>query len=164
MRARCPASRPLGVARLARHRLVITPEGYASVVRDPRRTVHGLLWDLALADVPALDRYEGTAGRLYAKARQMVLTGEGARRALVYLGRGEGGRSRPGYLEALLAAAGEAGLPAAYLAEIGRLLPRGPGVGDDAPRAPDVPRAGVRPTRASPTDPGPSRTPWSWEP
>ena len=31
MRARCPASRPLGLARLARPRFVITPEGYAAV-------------------------------------------------------------------------------------------------------------------------------------
>ena len=37
------------------------------MVRDPRRTIWGLLWDLALSDVPALDRYEGVAGGLYVK-------------------------------------------------------------------------------------------------
>ncbi|MGL4494164.1 MAG: gamma-glutamylcyclotransferase family protein, partial [Beijerinckiaceae bacterium] len=36
MAKRCPASKPLGLARLARHRFVVTVDGYASVVRDPR--------------------------------------------------------------------------------------------------------------------------------
>lgn len=122
MAARCPASRPLSLARLNRHRLVIMREGYASVVRDPRGTVHGMLWDLALADVAALDRYEGVAGGLYVKALQPVTTPQGSRRALVYLGRGgEGGRPRPGYLEGVLAAGRAAGLPPAYLAAVAAL-------------------------------------------
>ena len=120
MRARCPGSRPLGVARLPRHRFVIMREGYASVVRDPRGTVWGLLWDLALADVPALDRYEGVASGLYVKAQQPVLTGAGAKRALVYLGRGGlGGTPRPGYLEGVVAAARAAGLPENYIRSLG---------------------------------------------
>ena len=49
-------------------------EGYASVVRDGRFTVWGVLWELALADVPALDRYEGVAGGLYVKAPQPIAT------------------------------------------------------------------------------------------
>jgi hypothetical protein len=124
MTARCPAARPLGLARLHRHRLVIMREGYASVVRDPRAAVHGLLWDLALADVASLDRYEGVAGGLYVKAMQPVATQQGSRRALVYLGcGGEGGRPRPGYLEGVRAAGRTAGLPPAYLAALARLEP-----------------------------------------
>lgn len=124
MRRRCPASRPLGPARLARHRLAIMREGYASVVRDPRATVHGLLWDLALSDMPALDRYEGVASGLYAKLQQPVLTGAGPRRALVYVGRGAaGGTPRPGYLEDVLAAGRAAGLPDQYLRELAMLAP-----------------------------------------
>ena len=34
---------------------------------DPRANVHGVLWDLAFADVPALDRYEDVNRGLYAK-------------------------------------------------------------------------------------------------
>ena len=49
MAARCPASKALGSARLARHRFIVTSDSYASVVRDPRRTVWGLLWDIAFA-------------------------------------------------------------------------------------------------------------------
>ena len=122
MAARCPASRPLGLARLHRHRLIIMREGYASVMRDPGGTVHGMLWDLALADVAPLDRYEGVGSGLYVKAMQLVSTAEGGRRALIYLGRGgAGGRPRPGYLEGVLAAGRSAGLPANYLAALARL-------------------------------------------
>ena len=64
MAARCPASRPIGLARLARHRPAMMREGYLTVTRDPRRDVHGLLWDVALADMAALDRYEGVSGGL----------------------------------------------------------------------------------------------------
>jgi hypothetical protein len=147
MRARCPASKPVGVARLPRHRLVIVREGYASVVRDPRRTVFGLLWDLALADVPALDRYEAVASRLYLKTSQPVLTDRGPRRALIYVATSTAaGSARPGYLEALLAAAGEAGLPGPYLKELAALLP--PSAARAAAAPAEMPR--VRPRWASP--------------
>lgn len=124
MARRCPGSRPAGVARLAGHRPVIMPEGYASVVRDPRGMVWGLLWDLALADVPALDRYESVAAGLYEKVPQPVLTQAGPRRALVYVGRsGGGGLPRPGYLEGVLEAGRAAGLPEAYLRSLAALGP-----------------------------------------
>ncbi|KMO18988.1 gamma-glutamyl cyclotransferase [Methylobacterium indicum] len=115
MARRCPASRVLGLGRLNRHRLVIMREGYASVERWPSGTVWGVLWDLALSDVPALDRYEGVASGLYVKAQQPVSTEGGVRRALVYLGRGNGGVPRPGYLEGVIAAGRENGLPEIYL-------------------------------------------------
>jgi AIG2-like family len=124
MAARCPASRPLGVARLARHRFVITCDGYASVVRDPRRMVWGVLWDLALADVRALDRYECIATGLYRKLNQPVLATGGARRALLYVAsKSAPGQARTGYVEGIAAAAREAGLPASYIAEVEAWLP-----------------------------------------
>jgi gamma-glutamylcyclotransferase (GGCT)/AIG2-like uncharacterized protein YtfP len=118
MARRCPASRPLGLARLARHRLCILQAGYATVVRDPSSTVHGVLYDLALADVPALDRYEDIARGLYRKIVQPVLRREGGPvQALVYIGAGQrGGQPRPGYMEGVIAAADSAGLPPAYIA------------------------------------------------
>ena len=61
MARRCPRSKALGLARLVRHRLAVMREGWLTVARDPRSAVHGVLWDLALADVAALDRYEGMA-------------------------------------------------------------------------------------------------------
>ena len=121
MASRVPASKPLGLARLPRHRFVITQDGYASVLRDPRAQVHGVLWDLALSDVRALDRFEGVDRGLYAKINQPVITANGPRRALVYIGSGAaGGKPRPGYLEEVLHAAERAGLPATYRTEMAR--------------------------------------------
>lgn len=119
MAARCPGSRLIGQGRLNRHRFIVMREGYASVVRDPRATVWGVVWELALADVPALDRYEGVAGGLYVKAAQPVTTDVGIRRALIYFGRSTAaGIPRPGYLEAVLAAAQAAQLPGPYIQEM----------------------------------------------
>lgn len=119
MALRCPASKLIGRARLERHRFIIMKEGYASVVRDSRAAVWGVVWELALADVPALDRYEGVSGGLYIKANQPVVTERGVKRALVYFGRSlSAGPPRPGYLENVLAAAEAAQLPGAYLREL----------------------------------------------
>ncbi|GJD36224.1 hypothetical protein FMGBMHLM_3139 [Methylobacterium aerolatum] len=126
MALRCPVSRLIGRGRLPRHRFIIMREGYASVVRDPARTVHGVVWDLAPDDIPALDRYEGVASGLYAKAALPVTTAVGTRKALIYLGRSTApGRPRPGYLDAVLAAGAAAQLPAPYLREVSGWL-RGP--------------------------------------
>lgn len=120
MSVRCPVSRLIGRGHLPRHRFLIMREGYASVVQDPARTVHGVLWDLAADDIPALDRYEGVGSGLYAKAYLPVRTDQGVRRALIYLGRTTApGRPRPGYLEAVIAAAEAAQLPLPYLREMG---------------------------------------------
>ena len=100
MLQRCPASKPVGIGRLMRHRFIIFDEGYASVVRDPQRAVWGMVWDLALADVPALDRYESLSTGLYTKVIQPVVTEQGPRRAMVYIGRSaKPGMPLPGYME-----------------------------------------------------------------
>jgi hypothetical protein len=112
MGRRCPRSKPLSLARLERHHLAIMREGWLTPVRDPRSSVHGVLWDLALSDVPALDRYEGLPQGLYAKATQMVITRVGVKRALVYFGTNGGpGRALPDYLAAVIAAARSWPLP-----------------------------------------------------
>jgi gamma-glutamylcyclotransferase (GGCT)/AIG2-like uncharacterized protein YtfP len=118
MASRCPRSRPLGTARLARHRLFIMAEGFASIAQDPRANVHGVLWDLALADVPALDRFEDLARGLYRKIQQPVLREPfGSARALVYVGHwAEPGVPQPAYWRGVVAAARERGLPPAYVA------------------------------------------------
>jgi hypothetical protein len=171
---RCPASRSLGVARLPRHRFRIAAEGYASVARDPRRTVYGLLWDIALADMPVLDRYEEVATGLYGKIVQSVLTERGPRRALVYVARrGGAGRPRPGYMEGVLAAAEVAGLPASYRRELAAWLPKDRSNAESGPAR----DAKVRPLFRAPTLVRPSGTaegrirslreaaaPWTWVP
>ena len=125
MLRRCPASKPVGTGRLMRHRFIVFDEGYASVTRDPQRTVWGMVWDLALADVPALDRYESLATGLYAKVIQPVVTGQGARRAIVYVGRSARlGVPKSGYMEGVIEAAIQAGLPEDYIRSLGAWLPQ----------------------------------------
>ena len=113
MARRCPRSKALGLARLARHRLQVMREGWLTAVRDPRSVVHGVLWDLALADVAALDRYEGVPQGLYAKLMQPVVTERAPKQAIVYFGANAGpGAARPAYIAEVLAAARSWPLPA----------------------------------------------------
>lgn len=157
MQQRCPRSRPVGRAVLPRHRFVVMSEGYASVLRDGARSVHGVLWDVALGDIRTLDAYENIASGLYTKISQPVLRDEGAPvRALVYVGRGKGGgRPRDGYMEAVLAAARHWQLPEAYLRELTALAPgKGQSAGQGAAPGFVQPSAApkVRPRFATPLD------------
>ena len=112
MAGRCPRSKPLGLARLERHRLAVMREGWLTAVRDPAYAVHGVLWDLALSDIAALDRYEGLAQGLYAKLTQAVIAERAAKRAIVYFGANAGpGVLRPAYIAEVLAAARSWPLP-----------------------------------------------------
>lgn len=127
MRKRCPKAKALGLARLARHRFVLMGNGYASVHRDPRADVHGVLFDLALSDVQPLDRYEEVARGLYTKELQPVLRdGAAPCQALIYFGADQttGGAPPSGYMEAIVAAAQVAGLPAIHVAMLESLVPR----------------------------------------
>lgn len=145
MLQRCPASKPVGIGRLMRHRFIIFDEGYATVVRDPRRAVWGMVWDLALADVPALDRYESLSTGLYSKVVQPVVTAQGSRRAIVYIGRSaKPGTPLPGYMEGVVEAAQHAGLPEDYIRSLGMWLPK---IQPSAP-APQEPK--VRPLWGAP--------------
>jgi gamma-glutamylcyclotransferase (GGCT)/AIG2-like uncharacterized protein YtfP len=119
MAQRCPRSKPLGVARLMRHRLAAMREGWLSVTREAHGTVHGILWDVALADVAALDRFEGVREGLYVKSLQALATDAGPKRALVYFGANAGpGVVRADYLAAVIAAARHWKLPAEALANL----------------------------------------------
>jgi hypothetical protein len=127
MATRCPASKPLGLSRLMRHRFALMAEGYATVVADQGGVVHGVLWDIALADMRALDAYEDLARGLYRKIMQPVLRAEGGlARALVYIGRpAANAKPLPGYLEGVIAAARDWRLPERYIESLERLAPRG---------------------------------------
>jgi gamma-glutamylcyclotransferase (GGCT)/AIG2-like uncharacterized protein YtfP len=139
MARRCPRSKALGPARLVRHRLAVTREGWLTVTRDPRSAVHGVLWELALADVAALDRYEGMAHGLYAKMTRPVVGEQGARQAIVYVGVSAGpGAARPGYIADVIAAARSWPLPAEALEALERIAAAGarqPAAGRGVPGA-----------------------------
>ncbi|MDE2579373.1 MAG: gamma-glutamylcyclotransferase [Hyphomicrobiales bacterium] len=128
MRTRCPASRLIGPGVLKRRRFALMADGYATLVRDGAREVHGTLYDLALSDVPALDRYECVARGLYFKEIQPVVCATGSpRRALVYVG-GAPASAAPkmigGYMQSIVAAARAAAAPPSYIAYLETFLPR----------------------------------------
>ena len=121
----CPRSKALGLARLERHRLAVMREGWLTAVRAPTSAVHGVLWDLALSDIPALDRYEGVAQGLYVKLTQPVIAERGPKRAIVYFGANSGpGAARPAYLAEVLAAARSWPRPAEGVEALERLARR----------------------------------------
>lgn len=162
MARRCPNSRALGLARLPRHRFIVTRDGYASVIRDPREEVHGVLWDCALGDIRTLDKFEELASGLYVKISQPVIVPGGAKRALVYIGRsGEVGRPKPGYMEQVVGAAEHWDLPEGYLSRLNRFVSSpSPGAKSlnpaaSTPPAPIVP--GVRPRADAPRSSIPTR-------
>ena len=125
MAHRCPRSKALGLARLERHRLAVMREGWLTAVREPRSAVHGVLWDLALSDIAALDRYEGLSQGLYAKLTQPVIAERSPKQAIVYFGANAGpGAVRPDYIAEVLAAARSWPLPEEGLAALERVAQR----------------------------------------
>jgi hypothetical protein len=125
MGRRCPRSKALGLARLERHRLAVMREGWLTAVREPRSAVHGVLWDLALSDIAALDRYEGLSQGLYAKLTQPVIAERSPKQAIVYFGANAGpGAVRPDYIAEVLAAARSWPLPGEGLAALERVAQR----------------------------------------
>jgi hypothetical protein len=122
MARRCPRSKALGLARLERHRLAVMREGWLTAVRDPHSAVHGVLWDLALSDIAALDRHEGLSQGLYTKETQAIIAERAPKRAIVYFGANYGpGVLRPAYIAGVLAAAKSWPLPAEGVAALERI-------------------------------------------
>lgn len=125
MARRCPRSKALGLARLERHRLAVMREGWLTAVRNPSSAVHGVMWDLALSDIPALDRHESLSQGLYVKLTQAVIAERGPKRAIVYFGANAGpGVLRPAYIAEVLVAARSWPLPAEGVGALERLAQR----------------------------------------
>lgn len=124
MGARCPAARPAGPASLDHHRLIVTRQGYATVLRRPGSRVHGILWRLTPRDLAALNRYEGIENGHYRAVSLPVLAAGRRVRALVYVARSTvPGRPKPGYMPLVLAEARRLDLPPRYLAALARWSP-----------------------------------------
>ena len=125
MRKHAPEAVALGVARLRDYRFIVTTDGYASVAPQLRGCVHGLLWRLTARDRVTLDRWENIAAGLYRAEMLLVIAAGKRRRALVYVARARPrGVPRAGYMEIVMAAAREGGLPADYVASLAGWLPK----------------------------------------
>lgn len=147
MAKRCPKSKVIGPAKLMRHSFVVMQEGFANVMQHPNGVVYGLLWELALSDIAALDRYEGG---LYKKITQPVIkSAGGAAQALLYVGAGQpGGRAAPAYAQEVASAAVALNFPHAYLTYLHACL------GLTPPKQLETARPKVQVRFASPMDRG----------
>ena len=127
MRKHAPAAEPLGMARLAGYRFVITTDGYASVEPAPAGTVYGMLWRLTPRDRVTLDAWENIAGGLYRAETLPVVASSRHRPALIYIARlRPPGEPKPGYMEIVIEAACALDLPQDYIASLRRWLPTRP--------------------------------------
>lgn len=124
MRKYAPQAAPLGTARLADHRFVITADGYASIVPARAHAVLGVLWRLTPRDRVMLDGWESIAAGLYGVATLPVDAAGCRRAALVYVARQRPpGTPKPGYMEIVVEAARAWDLPARYVASLQDWLP-----------------------------------------
>lgn len=126
MGARCPTAKPLGVAILRHWRFVIGVEGHGSIEPHPGAIVRGVLWQLGLRDLAAINAYEDGDGGLYIRRVLPVRYGSSLVPALTYILRRRGrGKPRPGYVLLVAAAAGAWGLPQTYVEQLRRWSPSG---------------------------------------
>jgi hypothetical protein len=126
MRARCPGAVALGVATACGWRFVVNPDGYGSIAPQPGGIVYGVLWQLTLRDLAAINSYENVAGGLYERRMLPVLINSRREPALTYLTRRRGeGLPRPGYITLVVAAARDWKLPESYIRTLQRWSPSG---------------------------------------
>jgi hypothetical protein len=121
MAARCPQVRPVGAAMLPGWRFFIGVDGWGSVDPAPGQTVHGVLWSLTPRDCAALHSYELLHKGLYDVRTLPVRLGARRVPAMTYvLRRRIPGVPKPGYIELIVRAARDWGLPERYVASVAR--------------------------------------------
>ncbi len=120
MSNRCERAATVSTAELPFHRFIINSRGVATVVPDPASTVQGLLWRITEADERSLDHHEGVTQGLYQKTFLKVTLPSGKNiRALFYVATDSTpGEPRPGYMEKVVSAAQECGLPDSYIDQL----------------------------------------------
>lgn len=124
MQTRCPGAIALGIATLRGWRFAINPDGFGTLAPQAGALAYGVLWQLGLRDLAAINAYEDVSGGLY-RRRTLPVTWCGRRRpALVYLTSRRGtGIPRPGYIALVVAAARDWRLPERYVQRLKRWSP-----------------------------------------
>jgi AIG2-like family len=127
MRQHAPNAVSLGPARLDGYRFIVTADGYASIAPRRSASVHGRLWRLTARDRVTLDLWENIAAGLYGAEMLPVIAAGKRRQALIYIARRRPlGQPRPGYMEIVVQAAREMGLPPDYIGALQRWVPKQP--------------------------------------
>lgn len=115
----CRGAEALGPARLDNHQYFIAHAGYASIAQKRGSIVHGVLWKVTAPQLARLDEYESVAAGLYRHALIPVHHGDKLLRSLAYVASDpRPGRPKPGYQEAVVAAARAWQLPEEYVREL----------------------------------------------
>jgi len=120
MSNRCEGAAVVSTAELPFHRFIINSRGVATVVPDRASTVRGLLWRVSKEDERSLDRHEGVVQGMYRKTFVRVHVPSGGKVwALIYVSTDSTpGQARPGYMEKIVSAAQECGLPQTYIDQL----------------------------------------------
>ena len=120
MNNRCEGAAVVSKADLPLHRFIINSRGVATVVPDQASTVRGLLWRISKEDERSLDRHEGVVQGIYRKSFMRVNVSSRRKvRALIYVAvDSTPGEARPGYMEKIVSAAQECGLPQTYIDQL----------------------------------------------
>lgn len=127
MRKRCPRAEPVSVGAIWGWRFRINTRGVATIVPEDQSVVYGVVWRLSKLDEQTLDRYEGVKKGLYAKRTMEVRLADGRRlKAFLYSAKDtQRGTARPGYMDAIVAAAIDNNLPSSYVQELRAWLTTG---------------------------------------
>ena len=129
MQKLCPKALLLDRARLEGYRFLINTRGFATLKKDPKGIVHGVVWQVTGDHENLLNEYEGVAEGLYRKETLEVLRSEGGLKiqALIYMADEIlVGVPEKEYLENVLfgaRSAGPNGLPKEYLLELQSWMP-----------------------------------------
>ena len=118
MAVRCPEHREVGPGRLNGWRWIVTTRGYASIVVSEGDYVLGTVYELSVADVLALDRFEGVAQKAYRKDMIAVDVNGQELDCLVYIDPVvEVGEPKEEYIARINSGIRDADFPEAYVSQ-----------------------------------------------
>jgi cation transport regulator ChaC len=120
MSQRCPEAVFVGIAKLSGYRFVINTRGVATIVPEVSSEVYGILWNITKVEEQALDSYEGVKWGTYKKMVVSVKMASGMSvQAMSYVASNSiPGSPRVNYMEKIIAAGEQHGLPEKYVREL----------------------------------------------
>ena len=120
MSQRCPFAVFAGAGKIHGYKFIINSCGAATIIPQKSGEVYGVLWNITKINERVLDKYEGVKWGKYEKLTiDVELTKGKSVPALTYVARDNTfGAPSPGYMERIVIAAVQHGLPDKYIAEL----------------------------------------------